>query len=476
VLISLSYPIIDSRRFLSDAPDILGRPTWPNARADSDFIRGFGLVRRRRNGGLPAIGAATICGGSAALRFEALLPRSRKPNSQRPLPGLRCKSRHFWFDGLAVGSYDLMLGTTAPLRCENAKATYEFLTALLQIRVRVNGAQFIHLPSASASLAQLYQRASAHSAEMLVPGAVRGTPPVLILDLGPQDELVLGKGSREVMGGSPGFRLWKHYFKVRNGELALWVFKGESGDRRRIREVRIAITRLYAVYESVRVVAEMLTNRKIPLEHKKPANAALQEYLTQALKSIRRDERNVVRSEYDANDAVGYALRANLATDIGGLEDAVKLLEQARIRGSLLRGLSEFISQTKNNDVNFYVEKYVNTNIQGDGNAVAGGDVQGNTISVDKSASLQAIQGLDLGQLARQLADLKNKLKDGAKTPEQFASLAAVAEGEQSARDGNERGVVEALKKAGKWALDVATKIGVPIAVKAIVASLGIAV
>jgi hypothetical protein len=53
-------------------------------------------------------------------------------------------------------------------------------------------------------------------------------------------------------------------------------------------------------------------------------------------------------------------------------------------------------------------------------------------------------------------------------------SLANVAAAEKEAKAGNEEKAIDHLKKAGKWALDMATKIGVTVATEAIKGSLGL--
>jgi hypothetical protein len=79
-----------------------------------------------------------------------------------------------------------------------------------------------------------------------------------------------------------------------------------------------------------------------------------------------------------------------------------------------------------------------------------------------------------LGDLATDLERLRTAMLTESKTPEQDASVAAVAQAEDAAKKGNAQGVLSYLKTAGKWAGDVATKIGSAIAQKAIEKSMGL--
>lgn len=74
----------------------------------------------------------------------------------------------------------------------------------------------------------------------------------------------------------------------------------------------------------------------------------------------------------------------------------------------------------------------------------------------------------DLPKLADELQRLRTALRPVASTPEHDVVLGAVAEAESAARSGDGAGVLQHLKKAGKWAFDTATAIGVRVAAAAI--------
>lgn len=81
---------------------------------------------------------------------------------------------------------------------------------------------------------------------------------------------------------------------------------------------------------------------------------------------------------------------------------------------------------------------------------------------------------INLPQLADELARLRATMRATAKTLEEDAAVGAVAEAEKAARDGDRPRALERLKAAGKWALDVGTKIGVEIATSVLKEQLGI--
>lgn len=80
----------------------------------------------------------------------------------------------------------------------------------------------------------------------------------------------------------------------------------------------------------------------------------------------------------------------------------------------------------------------------------------------------------DLGDLANELAELKSRLKEKAQEAEQYESLSSVALAEKSAREGKLEDVLNQLKGAGKWALNMAQEVGVSLATEALKKALGI--
>jgi hypothetical protein len=84
--------------------------------------------------------------------------------------------------------------------------------------------------------------------------------------------------------------------------------------------------------------------------------------------------------------------------------------------------------------------------------------------------TFQQIQGgLDLPRLAEELARLRTVMEDqAAGKPEQDKALDAMVAAEKAAIQGDGLAVLKHLKRAGRWALDVAEKIGVAVAVEAL--------
>ncbi len=86
----------------------------------------------------------------------------------------------------------------------------------------------------------------------------------------------------------------------------------------------------------------------------------------------------------------------------------------------------------------------------------------------------QSQDRIDLGALAGDLASLRGHLRNEASAPEHDSAIGAVANAEIAAKAGDGPGALAWLAKAGQWAFDNASKIGVGVATAALKAALGV--
>lgn len=101
-----------------------------------------------------------------------------------------------------------------------------------------------------------------------------------------------------------------------------------------------------------------------------------------------------------------------------------------------------------------------------DKSAIIQGNVEGDLII--QANTTDDTSALNYDQLADDLSRLRMAMRQAAKDDEHDIALGEVAQAEKAARAKNLSAVLAHLKAAGAWALDVATKIGIPVAVEVI--------
>jgi hypothetical protein len=86
----------------------------------------------------------------------------------------------------------------------------------------------------------------------------------------------------------------------------------------------------------------------------------------------------------------------------------------------------------------------------------------------------QGSQTIDLTKLAEELSTLRQAMLKESTRPEHYAEVGAVASAEIEAKNGHGPQVLQYLSKGGKWAIDIASKIGVEMAVAALKSASGL--
>ncbi len=76
--------------------------------------------------------------------------------------------------------------------------------------------------------------------------------------------------------------------------------------------------------------------------------------------------------------------------------------------------------------------------------------------------------------MAKELARLRGTLHQKASKGDEYLALAAVSAAEEAAGKGDGPTALERLSAGGQWVLDVATRIGIPVAQKAIQTAMGL--
>lgn len=114
-------------------------------------------------------------------------------------------------------------------------------------------------------------------------------------------------------------------------------------------------------------------------------------------------------------------------------------------------------------------------NGDGDTYNVGQGVGVGRNVKMDNTTvnQFQTQQKLDLPKLVDDLSKLRGEMKKQSSEPEHDVAVGEIAAAEAAAKAGDEKSVLDHLKNAGQWALEVGMKIGVPVAIEAIKKSAG---
>lgn len=111
------------------------------------------------------------------------------------------------------------------------------------------------------------------------------------------------------------------------------------------------------------------------------------------------------------------------------------------------------------------------------GSVVVSGKVGGNVsnqVADSFNDATSQTDRIDLLALADELAQLRSAMREQSQQPGHDIATSEVARAEVAARGGDKPALFQHLRDAGEWALDIAKLVGVPVAIEALKAALGL--
>lgn len=234
MLLSLEFPFVDTRSFLEEDSGQLKVPNWPGAIVNAEFVRSFGIVRKRPRGGLSGwIGESPICEAPRALRFENR-PIVRDSSSQLDV-NFYVPYRRLYFNGLAAGKFTVglasrdVLDSTFPRR-----VVRELFHRVLRLPVTVPSpiGHFVHtsLAAAGKNIVELYARSSVRFAYAPKQESwwVRPITPILFLMRLRDEAFIIPFAGQQISGAwDSDLSLSQHTLSHDGVDLPLWVITTE---------------------------------------------------------------------------------------------------------------------------------------------------------------------------------------------------------------------------------------------------------
>ena len=301
MLLSIQFPFADFREFV-ESPKKLPLPAWPLPTPDHEFVRGIGPIRIRRRGGVGGwIGEDTTCVADRALVFNNSL-NFRDSKSELQLE-LRCAFKRLYFDGCVVGKFEIGIATKASVNTRIQSWQFrELIQHVLKYQVLVgsnNESRTVcSLIGAGKHLAdQFYTASTPHEAESRATrGFVEPGLPLLFIEADSNEAFKVPFWSRPTMAAGKAFDL-SHCLVPHAGlNIRMWILRqlkrtssnNISGHNslRQTRILRVALHRLHAEHEALRLVLRSIMSGAISVSPRSPESDRLQFYVNNAIARI----------------------------------------------------------------------------------------------------------------------------------------------------------------------------------------------
>lgn len=473
MLFTLQFPISDVRGFIESDTFQLPVPNWLTPLPDKDFVRSFGAVRRRRRGGLSGwVGESVVCEANSAIRFEG--------HTKFPLDRhvkIRIAFRRFYFDALAVGKLEVGLAVWGDSFQEYSREmAAQLISFILNLPVsltdplgtRTECRLFEAAPAVARLLALSTTRSSVLNSclDCLEDWWVQACTPIIMLSHNLSSEsLPLPYWGKFLQTNAIEGQIAHYFVPHESTRLRMWRL-GEWWPTSSFRDLRILLLRLHAERSCLWRVLRLLALGILKVTPRGVKSDELQLYLKLATRRISQTSK---QSDSRARTEIAsVASEAEDMIDPGEVEMLIRTLEHLEVRGNILRNV-ETLTQTQ-----MVIEELIMGNKYNVGQAGAVGDGSSAHDNTFQLIWNQSSSEIDLPTLAEELSKLRIEAKGIAETLEQDVVIGELASAEVAASNGDGIKTMEHLRKAGKWALDLAAEVGATVAAAAITAALGL--
>jgi len=479
MFVTVQFPMADLRPFLPGTGR-LDAPPWPLAVPSRHFVRSLGGIHHRRRGGLDDwVGEDVYCHVRNGLDLD-LTPQEFQRVGLRPLWKRLYVTGGLRWPGV-VARLDVGLAARLPRSLP---------AGIISIAARNMAELSINIPTVVSSFAAkraplgvcgprlahlLLQSTTSHAAVAgrqswwLQPGL-----PIVLVEI----PSVNGTATSTVAVQE------LQTLRLAGTDLPLWILHYKPGPNRgELRRLRIHLWRIHQEREVLRIVLQACLQRRLD-----PATSPdLRAYLADQSKRLGK----AMTEGFPQRELLDRAYRMDALVEP---DDLVKL---KHLLGQVSPGLMHSVASVAGphghdeppRSDRFIIFQSGGKIVVQDGSQhfdVDGGSTIGNIVGGNvENSSLHAVQnttdswtsfaaGTDMGKLAGELSELRASLKSQAVEPAHDIAVAEVAQAEVALAAGRPEQARTALKKAGAWALGIATSIGATVAAAAIKAAAGI--
>jgi hypothetical protein len=483
MLFHLQFPFTDIRSFVEANVPRVHAPSWPAPIPTEEFVRSFGVIRQRLNGGLSGwIGESEYCDARRAVLFPT---GTNGPKSAGEIR-LNVAFRRLYFDGYVVGKTEAGLTTISLPPTSMERLVAQVLTVPTSVRTVKGGRQQQRLYEADKPLAQLYTYATSKVVHDLNKAAatpvIFSESPILFIDIGPREIVAIPPYARMLPVDSKyRFRLFFWRTPIQGRSISVWcIIRNDLPFDQDARHLRVYLLRLNAEHQSLKRVLKQIEVEKIAPEPRSATAELLQDYLNIATRRIGKCD-NKALSYSSELDILAYSV-FDLA-ESGQRDSLMQRLHLLQVRKNIRDKVDRY---SRRQSINVSVYNGGTLDMSNDKIIVgpSGGNVNIKAVLQNVNQSLQNVQQTvstmpvandaqkkELHDLVDQLTELLHKVPDqvpdadAAKKAESAQAAEAVAAQvnhlmETAAKEKPNKPLLQVLgdgvKKAAEFLKDVA--------------------
>jgi hypothetical protein len=351
MLFILQFPFADMRDIQAYDTGKLSTPLWPIPQPDYNFIRSFGIVRERKQGGLTGwVGENIICQADRAIRFTRFSPIA-DPWTPKTYP-IKVIFRRFYSDGSILGKFEIGLRIGLKGDSFSGRLLDDVICQILKLDVTIPNPlgepKNCKLWQSGKYLSNLYGMATTKTKylEKTQPflSIVKPCRPLLILVHDGEVKQIPFDGKVIPSTFHRKTALSFHNYAHEGIFLPLWVIRNEPLEE--ARKLRIYLSRLHSERECLKAVLSSIANGNVEVNNREKSDI-LQNYINTATrrviqlqsKSLSIDE----RIGLIADEVMDYAAP-------GEKQAILTTLTNLSVRLNILHKVKDFVSELSETD------------------------------------------------------------------------------------------------------------------------------
>lgn len=423
MILFFQLPLTDIRGFINGNTGKIPVPLWPhpifsasNSKQVS-FVRQFGKIKPRKKGGVQGwLGEDEICEAKSAIRIQKIEPY--KPVFGHPIH-IQGRSRHFFFDGQAVGKYEFVFVTTKPAIMPDFELP-EFIDYFLNIQVYpANDRTLVtplHLSGKNLAKEYLISTTKSKSFRKIISknwvkrtkdNWVNSGSPMLFIECSSKDKIFLNKIEKEAQVKKvqlpPEYNadLFHILYPIDEFFIRVWLLKRKDDIKsEKLRTLRLYIMRLNAEYESIKYVLSQIETENITYTREK--ESALEAYLNNATRHIVKIENST--KKIAETDEIEDLSKSSFDKVYPGSSDSI-LTKIKNIRPQVYKKVETLVQEIYNIQGDFTMGDKINLN--GD---FRGANVNVKSILQDVAINIQNAVNFDQST-KKEIEDLIKRLE-----------------------------------------------------------------
>lgn len=358
MLLTIQFPFADIRTFTSFSSKRLVKPSWPIPTPDSEFVRNFGSIRHRNLGGIQSwVGENEICEAnrSVRMRFCPAIKQKRYTTYyaiEEYVP-TRIAFRRLYFDGLAVGKFELGISTKSNKKVFlSKKIIKDLLNSFLQLPVEIKtpeGDSHLCLLGNSAKfIATLYNYSTLPSflncnksdTDQVIHGS-----PLLFLSSRSNNYIPIPYKYVDLSQNKYDINFYSSIVPFNGSNLRLFLANNTSSNQKadKIRHLRVYIMRLHAEHECLRIVLKNILSGVLTIDPRSLESNLLQHYINESTKRIGILHK---KFSYSFDEEINnFAQDAFNAINPGQKESLIEILERLDFRKNIFSKVEKYINK-----------------------------------------------------------------------------------------------------------------------------------